>query len=95
MTGTDEGDTLGFMYHFASFNGMILNLKINAPKTKPVIKTVTDLFPSAEMYEREVIDLLGAKVDGLKPGRRYPLHDQWPENQFPLLKDWINPKAAK
>lgn len=93
MTGTDDGETLGFMYHLASFNGMILNLKISAPKTNPVIKTVTDLFPSGEMYEREVEDLLGAKVEGLAPGRRYPLHETWPEGQHPLRKDWIYTKG--
>jgi Ni,Fe-hydrogenase III component G len=89
MTGTDDGETLGFMYHLASMNGMILNLKTSAPKTNPVIKTVTDLFPTGEMYEREVVDLLGAKVEGLKPGRRYPLHETWPEGQYPLRKDWV------
>ena len=95
MTGTDDGDTIGFMYHFASFNGMMLNIKINAPKDNAVIQTVTDLFPSAEMYEREVIVLLGAKVEGVKPGRRYPLHETWPEGQHPLRKDWIYNKPAE
>jgi len=94
MTGVDDGETLGFIYHFASNNGMMLNLKISAPKDNPVIKTVTDLFPSAEMYEREVEDLLGAKVEGLKPGRRYPLHETWPEGQHPLRKDWTYVKPA-
>jgi Ni,Fe-hydrogenase III component G len=88
ITGVDDGDTLGFIYHMAAYNGTMLNLKINAPKDKPVIKTVTNMFPSAEMYEREVVDLFGAKVEGLKPGRRYPLHDNWPLEQHPLRKDW-------
>ena len=95
MTGTDDGETLGFMYHLASMNGMVLNLKISAPKADPVIKTVTDLFPSAEMYEREVMDLLGAKVEGLKPGRRYPLYENWPAGQYPLRKDWLYNKEDK
>lgn len=95
MTGVDDGETLGFIYHLAAQNGMMLNLKINAPKDNPVIKTVTDIFPSAEMYEREVMDLFGAKVDGLKPGRRYPLHETWPADQHPLRKDWVNVKQDK
>jgi Ni,Fe-hydrogenase III component G len=89
MTGVDDGATLGFIYHLASFKGMVLNLKISAPKENPVIKTVTDLFPSGEMYEREVMDLLGAKVEGLASGRPYPLHETWPRDQFPLRKDWV------
>jgi Ni,Fe-hydrogenase III component G len=89
MTGLDEGENLGFLYHMAQeHTGIMLNLKISAPKTNPVIPTVTGFFPSAEIPEREVEDLLGAKVDGLAPGRRYPLPDDWPENDHPLLKNW-------
>jgi Ni,Fe-hydrogenase III component G len=88
MTGLDEGEQMGFLYHLARENGIILNIKIQAAKSSPVIKTVTDLFPAAELYEREVEDLLGAKVEGLAPGRHYPLPDDWPVGEFPLRKDW-------
>jgi membrane-bound hydrogenase subunit beta len=88
ITGLDEGENLGFLYHIANTDGVILNLHTTAPKADPVIKTVTDLFPAAHIYERELVDLLGAKVDGLAPGNRYPLPDGWPEGQYPLRKDW-------
>jgi Ni,Fe-hydrogenase III component G len=94
MTGLDEGANLGFIYYLAQeYTGIMLNIKISAPKTDPIIPTVTQFFPSAEIPEREVEDLLGAKVDGLAPGRRYPLPDDWPQNDHPLLKDW-KPQAA-
>ena len=32
--------------------------------------------------------MLGIKVEGLVPGRRYPLPDDWPKGQYPLRKDW-------
>ncbi|MDD5432403.1 MAG: NADH-quinone oxidoreductase subunit C, partial [Candidatus Omnitrophica bacterium] len=51
-------------------------------------KSVISYFPGAEIYEREVVDLFGAKVEGLPPGNRYPLTDDWPTDQFPLRKDW-------
>lgn len=88
MTGFDEGDNLAFMYHLTRYDGVILNLKITAPKDNPVIKTITDLFRGAEIYEREVVDLLGARVEGLPEGKRYPLPDDWPEGEYPLRKDW-------
>ena len=47
-----------------------------------------DRFPAAEIYERELIDLLGAKVAGLPEGKRYPLPDDWPAGEYPLRKDW-------
>lgn len=88
ITGLDEGQTLGFIYHIARPEGMTLNLKISVPKENPVLRTITDQFPGAEIYEREVEDLFGAKVEGLKKGKRYPLPDDWPQGQHPLLKDW-------
>jgi Ni,Fe-hydrogenase III component G len=88
ITGLDEGATLGFIYHIAQEKGIILNLHTSAPKDKPVIKTVTGYFPAADAYERELVDLLGAQVEGLPEGNRYPLTDDWPKNQYPLRKDW-------
>ena len=88
ITGLDEGATLGFIYHLARADGIVLNLHTNVPKEKPVLKTITPYFPAAEDYERELIDLLGAQVEGLAAGNRYPLPDNWPTNQFPLRKDW-------
>jgi NADH:ubiquinone oxidoreductase subunit C len=88
MTGLDEGENLAFVYHLSRLDGTMLNLKTAVPKSKPVIQTVTHLFPGGTMYEREVVDMLGAQVDGLPPGKRYPLPDNWPAGQYPLRKDW-------
>jgi Ni,Fe-hydrogenase III component G len=65
-----------------------LNLTVAVPKENPVLQTVMGYFPPAETYERELIDLLGMKVEGLPPGSRYPLPEGWPEGQYPLRKDW-------
>ncbi len=88
ITGLDEGENLAFVYHLARPDGTILNIKTAVPKTKPVIKTISGIFPGGAIYEREVTDLLGAQVEGLPPGKRYPLPDNWPAGQYPLRKDW-------
>jgi membrane-bound hydrogenase subunit beta len=88
VTGLDEGENLGFIYHIADAGGTILNIHTTAPKSNPTIKTITDVFPAGHIYERELVDLLGAKVEGLEAGNRYPLPDIWPEGQYPLRKDW-------
>ena len=88
MSGLDDGENFSFIYHLTRQDGVILSIKTSVPKNQPVIKTITDLFKGAEIYEREVVDLLGVKVEGLPEGRRYPLPDDWPEGQYPLRKDW-------
>lgn len=94
ITGTDEGPHLGLLYHLAHDNGIVLTVVTTAPKDGPGPNTVTPYFPLAELYEREVIDLLGARIEGLPEGNRYPLPDAWPEGQYPLRKDW-KPDGAK
>jgi len=88
ITGLDEEERLGFIYHLAGEGGMMVNLKTSVPKSDPLIKSVTQYFPGAEIYERELVDLFGAKVEGLASGNRYPLTDDWPADQYPLRKDW-------
>ncbi|MFA5042755.1 MAG: NADH-quinone oxidoreductase subunit C [Kiritimatiellia bacterium] len=88
ITGLDDGDTLAFIYHVAHADGTVLSLKTRVPKTAPALQTITDIFPDSTNYERELEDLLGAHVEGLPPGQRYPLPDNWPIGQYPLRKDW-------
>lgn len=88
ITGLDNGTTLGFVYHLARKDGVTISIQYEAPKERPTILTVTQHFSYAEVYERELVDLLGAKVEGLGPGNRYPLPDDWPEGEYPLRKDW-------
>jgi len=88
ITGLDEGVNLAFIYHLARKDGIMLNLKTRVLKDKEAIKSVVAFFPGAAIYERELIDLLGAKVDGVPTASRYPLPDDWPAEQYPLRKDW-------
>jgi Ni,Fe-hydrogenase III component G len=88
ITGLDDGETFGIIYHLANDNGIMLNIKTSISKSDPALKTVTGYFPSAEMYEREMADLLGINVKGLTEGNRYPLPDDWPAGEYPLRKDW-------
>jgi Ni,Fe-hydrogenase III component G len=93
ITGLDQGDKLGVIYHLARESGVTLNLCSAVPKDDPILQTVTGYFPAAELYEREMADLLGMKVQGLPQGPRYPLPDDWPQGQYPLRKDWKPPSS--
>jgi Ni,Fe-hydrogenase III component G len=94
ITGLDLGESLGAIYHLARPSGVMLNLSIRVPKDAPLLQTVTGTFPAADAYEREMVDLLGMQVQGLPPGPRYPLPDDWPAGQYPLRKDWKAPAEA-
>ncbi len=88
ITGMDLVDSFYVLYHLHRKGSIVLTLKVKVSKENPTIKSVSGVFPSAEMYERELMDLLGMQVEGLPPGRRYPLPDDWPTDEHPLLKDW-------
>jgi membrane-bound hydrogenase subunit beta len=95
ITGLDEGPaTFGVIYHMARPDGIVVNVKTHPPKDNPVLESISPRFPSAEAYERELVDLLGIRVTGLPEGPRYPLPDGWPEGQYPLRKDWTGPPAG-
>ena len=88
ITGMDEGERITFAYHVARIDGNILTIKKSAPRSDPVINTIIPKFFSADIYERELVDLLGVRVEGLPEGNRYPLPDDWPKGEYPLRKDW-------
>jgi len=94
ITGIDEGERIGLLYHVAREDGIMLSLKTYTPKDNPAVRTITDAFPPADIYEREIKDLLGVRFEGLPAGRRYPLADDWPKDEYPLRKDW-KPKDKK
>jgi Ni,Fe-hydrogenase III component G len=87
ITGFDGGEHLGAFYHLTDTH-TIVTARVKTPRTDPHLPTVTGVFPGSEPYERELEDLFGIKIDGLKPGRRYPLPDDFPVGQHPLRKDW-------
>jgi NADH:ubiquinone oxidoreductase subunit C len=88
ITGLDAGDDIQLIYHLASDEGIMLNVKTSAPKAEPVFETVTNIYYGATLYELEIHNLLGAAIKGIPDDIPYPLPDGWPTGQYPLRKDW-------
>ncbi len=94
VIGTDEKEDLGFVYLISGPQRVIAALHTRVPKSDPRIRSMTDLYPMFLLFERELVDLFGAVVEGLPQGRRYPLPDKWPRDQWPLRKEW-DPAGVK
>ncbi len=88
LTGLDDRTAFAALYSLGHADGTVLSLRVSVPREAPVLRSVTDRFPGAANYERELVDLFGFEVKGLPPGKRYPLPDDWPLDQKPLRKDW-------
>jgi NADH-quinone oxidoreductase subunit C len=63
ISGYDNGKEIEIIYHF-DFDGKIMNLKTVIERKKPKINTITNLFPGAELYERELAEMFGIEIVG-------------------------------
>ena len=87
ITGRDTTANIELNYHFAK-PGVVVTVKTLIDRQAPAVRTITDVFPGATLYEREVNDILGVKFDGHPDPRRLVLPDDWPDGVYPLRKDW-------
>ncbi len=75
------------VYNLLSFeSGTRLRLKIPLPKDTTKAPSVTELWPSANWYEREVFDMFGIGFDGHPDLRRILMPDHW--QGHPLRKEY-------
>ncbi|MEN9920019.1 MAG: hypothetical protein RL662_2455 [Bacteroidota bacterium] len=89
LTGMDRGEDLGVNYLLASSLDMSkeLLLKTSTPnRKKPLLYSVTDLWETAHLNEREVYAMLGIRFINNPDMRRFFLNDDWVG--FPLRKDY-------
>jgi NADH:ubiquinone oxidoreductase subunit C len=89
LSGVDYKDDLGVVYHLRSteYNHVVV-LKVRiSDRVNPEIDTVSDIWSTADLNEREVYDLLGIKFKNHPDLRRLFLDKTW---GFPLRKDYVD-----
>ena len=74
------------VYHLLSFErNEYVRIKVPLKRDQPPIDTITDLWPSANWYEREVWDMFGIRFHGHPHLKRILMPNTW--EGHPLSKD--------
>ncbi|MGC8622855.1 MAG: NADH-quinone oxidoreductase subunit C [Candidatus Micrarchaeia archaeon] len=87
LTAVDYNTHFEVVYIFYSIDTKEQEvLKVKLPHEKPEIESITDLFPAADWYEREMQEMFGIKIAGRKARRL--LLEKWNGKTPPLLKSF-------
>ncbi|MHA1506048.1 MAG: NADH-quinone oxidoreductase subunit C [Candidatus Asgardarchaeia archaeon] len=88
ITALDRGKDEDFqlIYHLVVDN-VVLNVKVDVPKSDPKITTIKNVMRAAEFYEMEINDLFGITFLGNEKKERFILSDDWPKGVYPLRKE--------
>ena len=95
ITGLDLGvdmEDLEVLYHFCTGEA-IITLRVTVPKENAWVPSLVAIIPSAEPFERELKEMFGVKVVGLRNPEFLYLPDDWDKACFPLRKD-CDPKQV-
>lgn len=87
ISGVDKGEFFEILYHLAN-EAVSLSVRILTPRTEPEVPSVCAVIPGAILYEREIQEMFGIVVKNIPDPRPLLLPDNWPEQQYPLRKDW-------
>ncbi len=90
VTCVDWKTHLTMVYHFTStIHRHTIVVKIKLDRSEPAIETVSDIWRTAELHEREAYDLFGVSFINHPDLRRLFLTDDWVG--WPLRKDYEDP----
>ena len=89
LTGVDYGTDLGVVYHLRStiLNHSVVLKSRTSDRENPNFDTLSDIWKTADLHEREAYDLLGIKFNNHPDLRRLFLDSSW---GFPLRKDYVD-----
>ncbi len=95
ITGIDTGEEIELQYHFWKEREFV-SVRTMVGKQSPQLRTVSDVLPSAVLYEAEVHDMLGVLFQGnALMGRKLLLPDNYPKDAPPPLRKEANPEEIR
>jgi len=88
-TGMHMAHGIEILYHFPLDRAnWFINLRVILDVDRPSIESIARRVPAAEWIEREIHELLGVEFRGHPDMRHLLLTDDWPEDNWPLRRDW-------
>jgi len=83
---TASEGTIEALYHFCN-EAAVVTLRVSLSRTNPMLPSICGLIPSATLFERELIEMLGVTITGTPCTDHFILPEEWPAGVFPLRKD--------
>lgn len=100
VSGVDrpQENRLDIVYLLASYSrddakGLVVSLKIHLDRGNPSLPSLTPIWESANLFERETAEMFGVTFDGHPNLSRLLLQDNW-DGPPPLRKDLKIPEMA-
>src|SRR2546422_6757590 len=90
LWGSDETSrSEGYALHLAlALPSGLLWLTVPLAPDQPRYPDIADIYPDANRMQRATADLLGIRPDGNADRRKWLRHGAWPEDAFPLRKNF-------
>jgi len=91
----DDLETSGaveILYHFCN-GAAVLTLRLLVSYSHATIPTISNLFSSATLYEMELAEMFGVRIQGI-PEEHLLLPEDWPKNVYPLRKSFHGLKES-
>jgi membrane-bound hydrogenase subunit beta len=88
ISAVDNGATFELVYNMTGPHRMVLTVSTEIPRDRPEAPDTSDILPAAELYERQIRDLMGIDFKGYIDRKRIILNEDWPAGEYPLRKDW-------
>ena len=94
VTGIDNETNFELLYHFGlDKTGELFNVRVFIyDRNNPEIDSLTDMFKSTDWIEREINEMLGVKFLGHPNLKHLLLDHDWPNDEYPLRKDYPQPR---
>lgn len=84
----DNRRTFEMHYHLTGPHRTIVTITVELSRDAPEITTTSDILLPSGIYERQIHDLFGINFPGHPALKKIILNEDWPENEYPLRKDW-------